>query len=143
MGRRLRTHLDQLRPDLATKVYTRQQSQKNSHDRQNKEQTFNTNDPVFVKNYHRGPDWLPGEILTTGARNYKVKLSNGTVVRCHVDQMRHQSPGAPIQPTAGNDTDFDDFQPSAENGNPSELAESAEPSNSGSTSTLRRSTRNR
>ena len=80
MGRRLRTHLDQLRPDLATEVYNRQQSQKKSHDGQNKERTFNVNDSVFVKNYHQGPDWLPGEVLITGSRNYKVKLSNGTVV---------------------------------------------------------------
>ena len=37
MGRRLRTHLDQLRPDLATEVYNRQQSQKKSHNGQKRE----------------------------------------------------------------------------------------------------------
>ena len=45
-----------------------------------KERTFSVNDLVFARIYHQGPDWLPGEVLTTGSRNYKVKLSNGTVV---------------------------------------------------------------
>lgn len=88
MGRRLRTYLDKLRPDLATKVYNRQQSQKRSHHGQNKEGTFSVNDSEFVRNYHQGSDWLPGKVLTTGPRNYKVKLSNGTIVQLHMDQMR-------------------------------------------------------
>ena len=88
MGRRLRTHLDQLRPDLGTEVCNRQQFQKMNHDGQNKERTFNVNDSVFVRNYHQGPDWLPGEVLTTGPRNYKVTMSNDIVVRHCIDQMR-------------------------------------------------------
>ena len=60
-------------------------SPRKSHDGQNKERTFNVNDSVFLRNYHQGPDWLPGEVLTTDSRNYKVKLSNSTIVQHHVD----------------------------------------------------------
>ena len=74
------------------------------------------NDLMLVRNYHQGSDWLPGEVLTTGSRNYQVKLSNGAVVRRHVDQMRNRTachddaPDATQQSTA-TCHDFDDFQP--------------------------------
>ena len=79
-----------------------------------------------MKNYHQGPDWLPGEILTTGSRNYKVKLSNGTVVRRHVDQMRDCSVSSvdmPTQDQGSHDTDLDDFQSASENESPLESTE--------------------
>ena len=88
MGRKLKTHLDKLHPNLASIVYGRQQSQAMSHDKQTSERTFYPNDPVLIKNYHCGPAWLPGALLTGSPCNYKIKLSNGIVVQCHVKQMQ-------------------------------------------------------
>ena len=140
MGRKLKTHLDKLRPNLASIVYGRQQSQVMSHDKQTSERTFYPNDPVLAKNYHCGPAWLPGEVLTGGPRNYKIKLSNGIVVRRHVDQMQKRPADSPNTIDVNND--FEDFQPSVENSSASE-GSSAENTSSESISTLRRSTRNR
>ena len=142
MGRKLRTHLDQLCPDLASTVYGRQQAQKKSHDKQNSERAFNLNDPVFVKNYHQGPAWLPGEVITSGPRNYKIQLRNGAVVRRHVDQMRSRA--ADMSAVGDTNTGFEDFQ-SSENSSSSETVETSntEGPSSEPTTTLRRSTRNR
>ena len=138
MGRKLNTHLDQLRPNLASTVYGRQYSQMMSHNKQTSEQTFCPDDPVLIKNYHHGPIWIPGEVLTGGPRNYKIKLANGAVVRRHVDQMRKQPADSPD--TCNTSDDFEDFQPSVENSSSSETS-NAETVSPESTSTLRRSTR--
>ena len=139
MGRKLKTHLDQLRPNLASTVYGRQQSQTMSHNKQTSERTFYPDDPV-LKNYHNGPTWLPGEVLTGGPRNYKIKLSNGAVVRRHVDQMKKQSADSPN--TSDTNDEFEDFHPSVENSSTSETS-SVENASSAPTPMLRRSTRNR
>ena len=68
-------------------VYGQQYSQMISHNKQTSERTFCPDDPVLIKNYHHGPIWIPGEVLTGGPRNYKITLANGAVVRRHVDQM--------------------------------------------------------
>ena len=138
MGRKLKTHLDQLRPNLASTVYGQQYSQMMSHNKQTSERTFCPDDPVLIKNYHHGPTWIPGEVLTGGPRNYKIKLANGAVVRRHVDQMRKRS--ADSSDTCDTNDDFEDFQPSVENSSSSETS-SAETVSPESTSTLRRSTR--
>ena len=139
MGRKLKTHLDKLCPNLTSIVYSRQQSQAMSHDKQTSEQTFHPNDPVLIKNYHCGPAWLPGEVLTRGPCNYKIKLSNGVVVHRHMDQMQKRPADSPNTIDAIND--LEDFQPSVKNSSTSESS-SAENTSSESTSTLHRSTHN-
>ena len=62
-----------------------QHAQKKSHNKQNSE------DPVFVKNYHQGSAWLPGEVITSGPYNYRIQLRNGAVVSRHVDQIKSQA----------------------------------------------------
>ena len=86
---------------------------------------------MFVRNYHQGSDWLPGEVLTTGSRNYQVKLSNGAVVRRHVDQMRNRAAGhddAPddTQQSTATCHDFDDFQPLGNSENSPEATQISE-----------------
>ena len=81
-----------------------------SHDKQTSKQTFYPNDPVLIKNYHCGPAWLPGEVLTRGPRNYKIKLSNGIVERHHVDQMQKQPADFPnTTKIIDTNNDFEDF----------------------------------
>ena len=70
---------------------------------------------------------MPGELLTTGSRNYKVKLYNGTVVQRHIDQMRDHlvsSFDMPTQDQGNYDTDLGNFQSASEDEN---LSESTEP----------------
>ena len=138
MGRKLKTHLDQLHPNLASTVQGRQYSQMMNHDKQTSERPFGPDDPVLIKNYHHGPTWIPGEVLTGGPRNYKIKLASGVIVRRHVDQMLNRPADSPNNSSTNDD--FEDFQPFVENSSSSETS-SAETVSPESTSTLRRSTR--
>ena len=58
LGRRPRSHLDLLRPDLKSKVHTSQYRQKAGHDRKAKPRGFKVGDSVFARNF--------SELLDTG-----------------------------------------------------------------------------
>ena len=75
LGRQLRSHLDQLHPDLASRVEHKQELQKQSHDQQTKMRQFVPDDAVFVHNFAQGDPWLAGTIVNApGPRSYNVKL---------------------------------------------------------------------
>ena len=61
-GRIPRSQLDLLKPELSDKVRERQQSQKNYHDRHSKPRSFEVDDPVFVKDFPTGKEWLTGTV---------------------------------------------------------------------------------
>ena len=63
MGRKLRTHLDLLIPDIGGRVRMRQSLQKHSHDLHAKDKQFQENDPVMAKNFSQGPLWITGKIM--------------------------------------------------------------------------------
>ena len=63
MGRKLRTHLDLLVPDIAGRVRMRQNLQKHSHDLHAKDRQFQENNLVMAKNFGQGPPWITGKIL--------------------------------------------------------------------------------
>lgn len=87
-GRRLRSTLDLVHPDLRTKVERKQCVQKKHHDRQGSERSFQVGDAVITRNFSHGPKWIPGFIAkVTGPVSYKVMLGDGTIVRRHVDQI--------------------------------------------------------
>ena len=78
-----------LHPDLSIRVEERQNTQKKAHDNKQKQRLFDVNDPVYVKNFHAGDKWLPGEVLKVlGTRSYLVKLSLGKTVRRHLDHVK-------------------------------------------------------
>ena len=56
MGRPLKTHLDFLRPDLASKVREAQVT----HDQKSHFHLFQVGDQVFIRNFVVGPKWLAG-----------------------------------------------------------------------------------
>ena len=58
-GRRLRSHLDLLRPNLNSKVRQKQNSQKQTHDYHAQERSFKVDDPVLAKNYRQGSPLAP------------------------------------------------------------------------------------
>ncbi|XP_042146269.1 uncharacterized protein K02A2.6-like [Ixodes scapularis] len=89
MGRRLRTALDRLHPDLQAEMVDKQEEQA-LRGRQGVRE-FEPREPVFIRNYLAGPKWLPGIITEiTGPVSYKVRTIDGRFWRRHVDQIRRQ-----------------------------------------------------
>ena len=92
MGRRPRSLLDNLHPDLSQRVEHRQAKQKQSHDTSKPLRNFVVGDTVFAENFTGTlPKWLSGVIAeVTGPLSYVVKLSDGATVRRHVDAIRRR-----------------------------------------------------
>jgi len=89
MGRKLRTHLDLLIPDVGERVRKRQSLQKHSHDLHAKNKQFQVNDPVLAKNFSTGSPWITGKILRqSGVATFLVELPDGRVIRRHPDQLK-------------------------------------------------------
>lgn len=89
LGRKPRTHLDLLHPDMASHVAKKQNEQKKAHDKRQPERSFKVNDLVIVRNFQHGNKWLQGKISKVlGPRSYLVALDNGKNVRRHVDHIR-------------------------------------------------------
>lgn len=91
-GRKIRTRLDSIRPDLSKTVEQKQHQQKESHDRNAQDRSLAVRDKVFVKNFGPGKRWLPGILLRmSGPRSFMVKLWDGRVVRRHLDHLRKRA----------------------------------------------------
>ena len=89
LGRRPRSKLDLLRPNLAERVEKKQQSQKELHDSRSRERAFDIGTKVWVRNMQRGDKWLPGTIVSKeGSVTYHVEMRDGRVRKCHTDQIR-------------------------------------------------------
>lgn len=89
LGRRPRSRLDILHPDLVDRVDSRQAAQKRDHDARGiREQNFVGGDLVYVRDFHCSNKWVPGIIVSvTGPLSYTVKIESG-VVRRHIDHLR-------------------------------------------------------
>ena len=91
-GRRLRSQLDLLHPDLGRRVRQEQDRQKQGHDVRSKSREFGVADKVYARNYGSGPLWLSGTVLELcGAVSYSVQLEDGRQVRRHIDQLRSRA----------------------------------------------------
>ncbi|XP_031747556.1 uncharacterized protein K02A2.6-like [Xenopus tropicalis] len=89
MGRRLKTCLDRLNPDLTDDVERKQQQSLDSALSSKTLRTFASNDPVYARNYGAGPKWVPAVITeVTGPVSYKVHCDDGQEWHRHVDQLR-------------------------------------------------------
>ena len=109
MGRQLRAHLDQLIPNLQAQIQQKQERQKDCHDQNSKIQKFEIGDPVFIRNFTRGPTWLPGTVLQMqGPCTFKVELNDGCVWRCHINHICYRSVDITSVPDLG---EFDDYIP--------------------------------
>ena len=87
-GRSLRSHLDLLRPDVATRVHLAQSRQKKQHDQHSRTRGVKLGESVSVRNYYQGSKWVPGTIIQEpGPPSVRVKLEDGMVVRRHRDQL--------------------------------------------------------
>ena len=92
MGRRPRSVLDMLRPDVSARVFDSRQRQKISHDVHAKPRSFELDDNVFARNFETGLTWLAGIVTEKkGSLAYYIHLHDGRVVRQHIDHVRARS----------------------------------------------------
>ena len=125
LKRKVRTVFDLLSPDEITRnvVQKRQEAQKRNHDPKiPRSTTFPNNADVMVKNYARGPKWIPGKMKEkTGPLSYKCSILDDTVtVRRHHDQLQgpvniprsHSSNRIDHDQTSDNEFDFLGFSDS-------------------------------
>ena len=92
MNRRLRTHLDLVRPSLAERVRQNQGKQKQQHDlhARDRDRELTQAAAVYVRGYQAsGEKWIPGILMEkTGPVSWKVRTLDGQIVRRHHDQIR-------------------------------------------------------
>ena len=90
MGRRPRSRLDRLFPDLSQRVEKHQSRQAEQHDNAKPLRSFKVDDPVYVKDFSTPNNtWIPGKVVkVTGPLSYHVEVQPGKVVRRHVDAVR-------------------------------------------------------
>ena len=92
MGRKLRTHLDLLQPNVSGRVQQymdRQKQAQQAHDEHAAQRQFGVNDGVYARNYGRGPLRLSGFVVgTEGSAMYKIRLDDG---HRHADQLRSRT----------------------------------------------------
>ncbi|CAH2063139.1 unnamed protein product, partial [Iphiclides podalirius] len=86
-GRRLRSRLDALRPDVVAAVRSRQEKQVVRTAGANRE--FRVGDAILARDYRtKGSEWAETIVVKkTGPVSYKVDLGNGVEWRRHVDQL--------------------------------------------------------
>lgn len=107
LGRKLRSTLDLLHPDLQSRVQHKQWKQKEQHDQHAKGRSLQGGAPVYTKNFSFGPTWIPGTVeQVTGPVSCTVLLGSGQRVRRHVDHVRHRPastsfPKEAVGPPAG------------------------------------------
>ena len=88
LGRKLRSRLDLVYPNLEGRVEQRQLRQKLSHDGKSKPRSLQIGDSVLVRNHSGTARWLTGVIVSqSGPLLYQVDVQ-GQLRRCHLDQLR-------------------------------------------------------
>ena len=88
MGRRLRTHLDLLHPDTASRMTKKME--RNISGKVPRQ--FCIGDKVYAKNFY-GDKWLTAEVIkVSGPLSYQVKSEEGVILRRHVDHIRKRYP---------------------------------------------------
>jgi hypothetical protein len=93
MGRRPRTRLDLLSPNLQDAVLSKQATMKDHHDPQIAPTAFFCGDAVWAMNMAGTPKWLPGVLEDkTGPVSFLVRLQDDRVWRRHADHLRHRLP---------------------------------------------------
>lgn len=87
LGRRLRTRLDQLKPDREGHVRRVQQRQQEAA--AGASRGLGRTDQVWYRQYLKGEKWIPGQIVeVVGSCNYKIRGADGDIVHRHIDQLR-------------------------------------------------------
>ena len=111
MGRRLRSRLDLLQPNLTSKVQQLQLTQQQNHDTKKPYCQFVEGGLVYAENFSATSDikWLPGKVTKiTGPLSYVIELSDGNTVRRHVDHIKaRENNQDDVQNPERDDTNWD------------------------------------
>ncbi|KAJ8023976.1 hypothetical protein HOLleu_36568 [Holothuria leucospilota] len=111
MNRKVRTHMDALKPDLGERVRYRQALQKEQHDTTAKDRHFEIDDRVFVRDLVNR-QWLPGVITDqSGPVSFTVQLDDNRIIRRHQDHLRHNTVPRTLENSVSDDTEI--FVPSS------------------------------
>ena len=131
LRRALRTRFDLLKPDLRSKVLSKQASQKLQHDQHSKTRWFTTGQAVMVRDFRPNSDkWIPGTVLSQlGPVTYTVEVEDGKTLKKHVDHIRERMSIAKDSAPAQSDTSEvqDNYQYTAVTPTPPPDAAIAEP----------------
>ena len=117
-GHQLHSQLDLLLSSIADKVRCNQNLQKQTHDYHARDRQLQLDDLVLAKNHGQGPPWIPGKILKqSGAVTFMVELTDGTVIRRHLDQLKLNMTNpveSESEPSTSADVSIPDCTPSPE-----------------------------
>ena len=101
LKREVRTRLDLLRPSTQTRVCKKQLQQKSDHDQHARARQFSVGDPVMMKNFSSGPDWMPGTVVSRlGPLSYLVETLDNQLSRRHIDHLKSRVIESDISATA-------------------------------------------
>jgi len=91
LGRKVRTRLDLIKPDVSDRVLQSQAQQKSKHDQHARYRDMHIGQKVMVKNMRAGPTWIPGEIIQQlGPVTYLVDVFGDRPWKCHIDQLKER-----------------------------------------------------
>ena len=91
LGRRIRTRLDLLVPNVRERVEHRQLQQKVLHDKSNERKMFKKGEKVYARSFGTGTGqkWVAAVIEeVSGPVSCMVKLQDNRLVRRHLDHLR-------------------------------------------------------
>ena len=104
MGRKPRSRLDLLHPDIRNRVQNEQMRQKAIHDQHAVDRRLQPGDTVYAREFGKQEKWCPGVITTkTGPVSNTVQLNDDREVRRHQDQVIQRSP-PPVSRTEASPT---------------------------------------
>ena len=109
LGRKMKTHLEILRPDIASRVNDHQERQKQEHDRHAQHRPFCVGEEVYVKNFAaNNPKWLRGKIIEqAGPVSFKVEFEDGQIRNRHADHIRKRDSPAAVTMQKHTNVDID------------------------------------
>lgn len=135
MGRRLRSRLDLLRPDVELRVRDQQEEMKTRYDRTAIHRDVALGDRIYIRPTPESRVWMDGEVVGKESQQITARLEDGKLCRRHLDHVRRRSAesSAPAQ-TDQELTQDPEICPSTDNDRNDNADDTGVP-------TLRRSTR--
>ena len=94
LGRRMRSPLDAIHPDLHKRVEQKQLRQEEGHTTQLRSCRLEPGDPVYARNFssNSANPWLPGHVTQCeGTRSFRIALPDGRTIRRHLNHLRRRS----------------------------------------------------
>ena len=92
LGRKPRSRLHLVYPEINRKVRQSQASQKLAHDWHTKDRTMLEGEAFYASSFRSGPKWIPGVLKqSTGPTSFAVQLEDGRLLGRHQDHLIRQS----------------------------------------------------